>query len=97
MNANQNELLTALMEAEFACVELNLFLDTHPDDAGAQAAFAAQSQRLRELKAQVKRTEEAIEEVMSRLRGAYSIVVYDKPAQQFILDNLDGVLELMQQ
>ena len=29
--------------------------------------------------------------------GAYSIVVYDKPAQQFILDNLDGVLELMQQ
>ena len=55
MNANQNELLTALMEAEFACVELNLFLDTHPDDAGAQAAFAAQSQRLRELKARYER------------------------------------------
>ena len=55
MDAMEQGLLQKIGEARFACVELRLYLDTHPDDAGAQADFAAQSQRLRELKARYER------------------------------------------
>ena len=51
----QNDLMNAIMETEFACIELNLFLDTHPDDEAAKNAFATQSRRLRELKVRYDR------------------------------------------
>lgn len=35
----KNELLRNLSSAQFACVEMNLYLDTHPNDAAALAKF----------------------------------------------------------
>jgi spore coat protein JB len=46
-----NELLTALRQCEFACVELNLYLDTHPDDEEMLCEFNKYSKMLRALKA----------------------------------------------
>lgn len=48
--SRENELLRLIMEAEFVCIELRLFLDTHPDDQQARAEFIKCSRQLRELK-----------------------------------------------
>ena len=45
MNKRQSALLR-IMELEFAAIDLNLFLDTHPDDRCALTDFAAVSQEL---------------------------------------------------
>lgn len=39
MNMNQRQLLQWIDEVSFAVTELTLYLDTHPDDADAQAYF----------------------------------------------------------
>lgn len=46
MDANEQLLLTRIGEARFACIELNLYLDTHPDDAAAQADYQSYAQTL---------------------------------------------------
>lgn len=45
MNQRQRDLLR-IMELEFAAIDLNLFLDTHPQDGRALADMAAISQEL---------------------------------------------------
>ena len=39
MERTEQALLNQIAEARFACVELQLYLDTHPEDADAQADF----------------------------------------------------------
>ena len=36
---NKNELVNAIYEVQFVCVELNLYIDTHPADADALADY----------------------------------------------------------
>lgn len=45
-----SNLLKELMEVEFACVELNLYLDTHPEDRQALCSYGKLCQRFQELK-----------------------------------------------
>lgn len=47
---NRKSLITAIQETEFACLELNLYLDTHPNDRQAFEEFNKLSKKLRELK-----------------------------------------------
>ena len=47
---NGNDLMLAIQEIEFFCIELQLFLDTHPGDQKAREAFLTYSHKLRELK-----------------------------------------------
>ena len=42
-------LLKKIGEARFTCVELNLYLDTHPDDVAARADFNSYSDKLQAL------------------------------------------------
>ena len=51
MNERARELLRQIYEMEFTCIELQLYLDTHPDDQQAQQEFIRHSRHLRELKA----------------------------------------------
>jgi spore coat protein JB len=51
MNKRQCALLR-IMELEFAAIDLNLFLDTHPDDSCALTDFAAVSQELMKAKSE---------------------------------------------
>lgn len=50
MEAQWYEMMLRIMELEFICVELNLFLDTHPQDERALADFIAASEALMEAK-----------------------------------------------
>lgn len=56
MMRNQNQavhrrnLLMAIQETEFVCLELNLYLDVNPDDEKALKEFNSCSKKLRELK-----------------------------------------------
>ena len=36
---NENELLSSISELQFVCVELNLYLDTHPQDMSARSDY----------------------------------------------------------
>lgn len=45
----EKELLNRISEVQFVCVELGLYLDTHPADAEAKADMFAYSKLLREL------------------------------------------------
>lgn len=49
MDAMERALLEKIGEARFACVELRLYLDTHPDDAMAKADYLAYSIKLQQL------------------------------------------------
>lgn len=49
MDAMERALLDKIGEARFACVELRLYLDTHPDDATAKADYLAYSMKLQQL------------------------------------------------
>ena len=49
MDAMERALLEKIGEARFACVELRLYLDTHPDDAMAKADYLAYSMKLQQL------------------------------------------------
>ena len=46
---DREELLARLSEVQFVCVELNLYLDTHPDDADALADYRGYSGMLSQL------------------------------------------------
>lgn len=44
----QTELLNRISEIQFVCVELNLYLDTHPDDTDARSDLYSYSVMLKE-------------------------------------------------
>ena len=46
---DQRELQTRISEVQFVCVELNLYLDTHPDDMAARSDFNTYSDKLQSL------------------------------------------------
>lgn len=46
---NRNELLRRISEIQFVCVELNLYIDTHPDDKDALDDYYSYSVMLNEL------------------------------------------------
>ena len=46
---NKNELVNAIYEVQFVCVELNLYIDTHPADADALADYHRYSEILASL------------------------------------------------
>lgn len=50
MKPSQSSLLRRLQALEFTALELNLYLDTHPDDANALRDFNEISDELREAK-----------------------------------------------
>ncbi|MGE5371153.1 MAG: spore coat protein CotJB [Solirubrobacterales bacterium] len=52
MDPKQKELLAQLMAIEFTAVDLNLYLDTHPDDRKALNDYNDTVRRLQELKSQ---------------------------------------------
>lgn len=43
------ELLSRIDEIQFVCVELNLYLDTHPDDTKAQEDYLSYARELHDL------------------------------------------------
>ncbi|MCR5808689.1 MAG: spore coat protein CotJB [Clostridiales bacterium] len=43
------ELLNRISEVQFVCVELNLYLDTHPSDEAARSDYLSYSRLLAEL------------------------------------------------
>lgn len=49
MELTKNALLMKIAECEFVCVELNLYIDTHPEDEDARADFLCYSEKLRQL------------------------------------------------
>lgn len=49
MELTQCALLNKISEIQFVCVELNLYIDTHPDDEAAKADFLCYAKKLREL------------------------------------------------
>ncbi len=46
---SQCELMNRISEVQFICVELNLYIDTHPDDAAALNDYHTYSGLLRDL------------------------------------------------
>ena len=52
MSPEQLTLLQEIQALEFTCVDLNLYLDTHPMDANALADYNAQAQQLAMRKAE---------------------------------------------
>ncbi|MBR0156999.1 MAG: spore coat protein CotJB [Clostridia bacterium] len=46
---DREELLRRISEIQFVCVELNLYIDTHPDDAAALSDYYSYSVMLNEL------------------------------------------------
>jgi spore coat protein JB len=55
MDSQQKSMLMTIMAEEFTAVELNLFLDTHPDDKAALNQFNETVRRLSECKAQYEK------------------------------------------
>lgn len=46
MELNQGALLMKISECQFVCLELNLYLDSHPDDEAARSDFLCYSEKL---------------------------------------------------
>ena len=49
MENNKSALALKISQVQFICVELNLYLDTHPDDEAARADYLCYSKILDEL------------------------------------------------
>ena len=49
MEQNQCNLLQKIGEARFVCVDLRLYLDTHPDDEAAKSDYLCYSEKLNRL------------------------------------------------
>ena len=45
---NRSEIILKIQELSFACVDLNLYLDTHPDDACAINMYNSFTKQLNE-------------------------------------------------
>ena len=46
MEATQKALLDKIREGRFACIDLNIYLDTHPDDEAAQTDYRCYDEKL---------------------------------------------------
>lgn len=46
MEMNQCMLAESIMQTRFACVDLQIYLDTHPDDAMAKSDFISYARKL---------------------------------------------------
>ncbi len=55
MSGNQMALLKQIMEIGFTAIELNLFLDTHPDNSAAFRDFQETSAKYRQLTEEYQR------------------------------------------
>lgn len=55
MDINREQLLREIMAADFQVIELNLYLDTHPNDQRALMIFSQSSQRAMMLRHQYER------------------------------------------
>ena len=49
MDTAQTALFYRISQYRFICVELNIYLDTHPDDANARADYLCYARRLNQL------------------------------------------------
>lgn len=49
MDTAQTNLFYRISQYRFMCVELNLYLDTHPDDKNARADYQCYARRLLQL------------------------------------------------
>ena len=49
MDCSKEQLLNMISQTQFVCVELNLYLDTHPDDEDARSDYLCYSEKLMEL------------------------------------------------
>lgn len=56
MERSEQTLLNQIAEARFACVELQLYLDTHPEDADARSDFNSYANALDRLCAEYTQT-----------------------------------------
>lgn len=45
----ESELLMQISQIQFVCIELNLYLDTHPDDDAAMRDYISYARQLKEL------------------------------------------------
>lgn len=45
-DATQLALMQKIRESRFACIDLNIYLDTHPDDEAAKADYHCYSEKL---------------------------------------------------
>lgn len=46
---SESELLMQISQIQFICIELNLYLDTHPDDEAAMRDYISYGNKLNEL------------------------------------------------
>ncbi len=46
MDTTQCALLEKIREGRFACIDLNIYLDTHPDDEAAQTDYRCYAEKL---------------------------------------------------
>lgn len=51
MDCKQKDLLKQIYELDFVCVDLNLFLDTHPDNEAALMDYNCYCDQLKKLRA----------------------------------------------
>lgn len=49
MDCSKEQLLNMISRIQFVCIELNLYLNTHPDDENARQDYLCYSEKLREL------------------------------------------------
>ena len=77
----EQALLTQIAEARFACVELQLYLDTHPEDADAESDFNSYANALERLTAAYTETYGPLENFGSAPHDAGSWVYQKWPWQ----------------
>lgn len=46
MDATQKALMEKIREGRFACIDLNIYLDTHPDDEAAKTDYLCYAEKL---------------------------------------------------
>lgn len=49
MDATQQTLLQRIREGRFACIDLNIYLDTHPEDEAAQLDYQCYAEKLQQM------------------------------------------------
>ena len=76
MDQDRLALLKKIGEARFTCVELNLYLDTHPDDTAARADFNTYSASMQQLRGYKK--------LPSSLAEAYTAASQSSFVRKFI-------------
>ena len=48
-DARQQAMLQRIREGRFACIDLNIYLDTHPDDEAAKTDYLCYAEKLQRL------------------------------------------------